>query len=54
MKKKLKLTNENVRFLDNRTLQTIRGGTECTRYCVLGDDYYNGANPTNEVTVTPS
>lgn len=54
MKKKLKLTNKNVRFLDRRELRTIKGGddppvAECTSYCVQGDKYYGDASPTKEV-----
>lgn len=51
MKKKLKLTNENVRFLNKRMLQTIKGGEipqGCTDYCVAsaGTWHYANGNPT--------
>jgi len=42
-KRKLKLTNENVRFLDKRTQSKIRGGNvakKCTDYCVQGENGY--------------
>lgn len=52
MRKKLKMTNQNVRFLDDRALSAIRGGfmpAECTEYCVKGDKYFGTASPTKKV-----